>query len=342
VSKGKYIAVIVLVGAIPSAAAAEEECAGIWPIPDWCFPDIICPAYEGYWDLRRSVVQIYGPDINGTGVLINNYACSPALSKDNDCGVPYILTAYHVASSGMGVPMTQGQRIDIQAFTTFSFGLEAATCGGSVATSEVALGGAVIVAESVEKDLLLLKLSTRPPAEVGAYYLGWGMVGGGKHVAITHPCGGFKRIAIADDGATSFQEAVGRDLFIVAEWADGALAAGSSGGPLIESATGSLMGIFTDVGGAGAYACYDPSLLADDRFTAITSILEFLPFNVAGGASALLPYDSNPDAGILDVVKNSQSYGPGEVVTIDGHLEVYLLDGFHAISGSQVTVRIQP
>jgi hypothetical protein len=102
------------------------ECIGDWPNPDSCFPDIMCPEYTPFWDVRRAVVHIFGPDIAGTGVLINNAKCD---ATGKQCGAPYLLTAYHVGSGTMGKTMTKGQRTTLENEAFFTFGFEAAQCG---------------------------------------------------------------------------------------------------------------------------------------------------------------------------------------------------------------------
>jgi hypothetical protein len=79
---------------------------------------------------------------------------------------PYILTANHVVSGKYGATMRQGQMNDIQTLTAFTFGLEAALCGGPTAGGAVAVMGATIVAHDPKRDLLLLQLSTSLPPEL--------------------------------------------------------------------------------------------------------------------------------------------------------------------------------
>src|SRR5690606_31043056 len=105
--------------------ARAGECVNDWPNPDECFPDILCPQYSEYWDMRRAVVHIVGPDIGGTGVLINNIDCV-ALGA---CGTPYLLTAAHIVSEHYGSELTENEKTNIQTLSTFTFGLEAGICG---------------------------------------------------------------------------------------------------------------------------------------------------------------------------------------------------------------------
>jgi hypothetical protein len=117
-------------GHTPPARGDEPECIGkwpnIWPNPDSCYPDILCDEYADFWDVRRAIVHIYGPDVYGTGFLINNALCD---DFGQDCGEPYILTAHHVVSDQSG-KMTNGEKIALDKETMFTFGLEAGYAAG--------------------------------------------------------------------------------------------------------------------------------------------------------------------------------------------------------------------
>jgi len=319
--------------------AHAGECKDDWPNPEHCFPDILCQQYSDYWDLRRSVVHLYGPDIGGTGVLINNASCD---ADGKACGMPYLLTALHVVSGKFGKEMTPGQKIAIETEAGFTFGLEAAVCGGPTAGGAVGLTGAVVVAQSPETDLLLLKLQTSLPPELGAYFAGW--CGGpvDQAVSISHPCGAPKRIAISEFGETVLFKALHREVYDVYWWEEGAVAGGSSGAPLFEAQTGALKGILTDTIQAGSQACSSPSNVpSQDRFTALSSILDFLPQSVDGGASCIDHFDSNEGAPVLGTVESSSYYGDGEVTQISATEQVILVHGFFADSGSTITITIQ-
>jgi hypothetical protein len=165
------LVLIVLGHTRPAHGDDPPECVDDWPNPNSCFPDILCGEFADFWDVRRAVVHIYGPDIFGTGVLINNAQCDAA---GKQCGTPYLLTANHVVSDAMGESMSKGERFAIENETFFTFGFEAATCGGPTAGGAVAFKGATIVAESVIRDVLLLRLNTDLPPELGVYFVGWG------------------------------------------------------------------------------------------------------------------------------------------------------------------------
>jgi hypothetical protein len=321
------------------AWANGEECVGFWPNPDACFPDVLCPQYEQFWDIRRSVVHISGPDALGTGVLINNGHC---YNKNELCGLPLILTANHVASSLMGTPMTDGEKSDIENLTAFTFNLEAAVCGGATSGDAVGVVGATVIAASPKADLLLLQLTTTLPPELGAYFVGWGSGLLDQAVSISHPCGAPKRIAISEPGTVTFQPVVGKDIYNVDYWDVGSLADGSSGAPLFDESTGSLFGVFTDAFGAGAHQCFDPNAAAQHHFTALTTLLEFLPSSIDANMIVIGSYDSNDYLPPAGTVKDSSYYGEGEVVNITAEEQVLLVDGFWADSGSTIVVEVGP
>jgi hypothetical protein len=193
--------VLIILGHTRPAHSDEPECVDDWPTPDSCYPDILCDEYADFWDVRRAIVHIDGPDIFGTGVLINNALCDD-FGQDY-CGVPYILTAHHVVSDMKG-KMTDGEKNTLQNEAYFTFGLEAAWCGGPTTEGAIAVKGAFVVADSPERDLALLRLTTKPPKELGAYYVGWGKGTLDEHgnldeqaVVIGHPCQATKRIALS-------------------------------------------------------------------------------------------------------------------------------------------------
>jgi hypothetical protein len=127
-------------------------------------------------------------------------------------------------------------------------------------------------------------------------------------------------------------------------WQEGALAAASSGAPLLDERTGALKGIYMRAVKAGSEACSEPSgTPAHDRFSAVSNILEVLPPSVDGGVlDCISHYDANEDAPIAGTVEDSSYYGPGVVKSISATESVWLLDGFEAAEGSQVHISIQP
>jgi hypothetical protein len=316
-----------------------SECIDDWPNPNSCFPDILCGEYADFWDVRRAVVHIYGPDIAGTGVLINNAQCDATGKR---CGTPYVLTANHVGSDVMGESMSNAERFAIENETLFTFGFEAAYCGGPTAGGAVAFQGATIVEESVVRDVLLLQLNIDLPPELGAYFVGWGKGSMDQAVAIGHPCGAPKRIAISWPGFVDLKQVVGKSIYDVKSWEVGALAAASSGSPLLDIDTGSLHGVFTNANNAGPRICFHPDWPAEDYFTALPSILDTLPEAVDGHRSFIDAYDSIPDVLSAGTVEDSNYYGEGEMKYISATEQVLLVPDFFADKGSTITIEVKP
>jgi hypothetical protein len=341
-----FIAALMLstLGHTPPARGDDPpECIGdwpnnLWPNPDECFPDILCDEYADFWDVRRAIVHIFGPDIAGTGVLINNALCD---DFGQDCGVPYLLTAHHVVSDQKG-KMTNGERITIATEAMFTFGLEAAWCGGPTAGGAITIKGAWVVEEAPEKDLVLLRLKATLPEELSAYYVGWGKGTLEQAVTIGHPCLSTKRISISEPDAVKPKEIYQRSIYEVEKWVIGALADASSGSPLLDMDTGSLHGVFTNTDGAGPRTCFHPDWKANDRFTALTNILDTLPESVDQWHSTIDAYDSNPENLIDGTVEDGNYYGKGVSVNIWAKEEVVLINGFYADEGSTVGIGIKP
>jgi hypothetical protein len=159
-------------------------------------------------------------------------------------------------------------------------------------------------------------------------------------VAIGHPCGAPKRIAISWPGFVTPQEVVGKSIYDVENWEVGALAAMSSGSPLLDMDTSSLHGVFTDAWGAGPRICFHPDWKAHDHFTALTSILDTLPPYIDGDRPSVDAYDSKSN--VADTVEDGKYYGKGVIVHINAHEEVLLVPDFQADEGSTITIEIKP
>lgn len=315
--------------------AQEPDCVDDTAFPSDCFPDVLCPQFSNYLDFRRAVVHIYGPDLGGTGFLVNNVYCDSD-STDPDCGIPYLLTATHLVTGFMDDEVTSGDIYALENETTYTFGFEDSYCGqGENLSWEIALGGAQVLGFSTEKDLMLIQLSTAPPPEAGPYFLGWGSGAFTEVATIGHPCGGAKKIAIADPSAMEFHENLNRDVLKIEYWEIGAILGGASGGPLLDD-EGLLLGLLS---ASDNDVCAGEQ--ADSYFTAITTIIPFLGL-VANSFNHHGPYDSNACIPIPDVELNAEKYGAGETVTISATQQVVLTSGFDAEAGSNVRVIIVP
>lgn len=341
-SRTACVALVALALALaPSRAWASEECNGFVPQPLWCFQDIICPEYAEYWDVKRSVVHIYGPDINGTGVLINNKDCAV---NDNECQTPYVLTAAHVFASDWSNQPTEGEIHALESETLFTVGFENVFCGGDTPGDAISVDGATLLKFDPQKDLALLQLSTTIPEAAAPYFMGWDAT---PHAlfdaaAITHPCGGPKRISVVVPDTTVYQEVVGANWYVVRFWEVGETAGGSSGGPLLTE-DGELLGVYKhNDGGDSPQTCVDATRTTNDVFVAMSSILDFLPSDISGSFASMDPFDGDPDVVIPTLLQVSDEFISGTTTILEASVEVRLIDPFHAHRGSEIIIRVNP
>lgn len=335
--RAAFIAAVALALA-PGRAWADQECDGLVPQPLWCFQDIICPEYAEYWDVKRSVVHIFGPDINGTGVLINNKDCAVS---ENGCQTPYVLTAAHVFASWNNQP-TENEIYALENETLFTVGFENVFCGGDTPGDALALGGATLMKVDPQKDLALLELSTTIPKAAAPYFMGWDSTPQDLFAAaaITHPCNGPKRISVVLPDTTVYQEAVGVNRYVVEFWEAGETAEGSSGGPLLTE-DGELLGIYSqNLNGSSYQTCLDPTWPTEDAFVAISSILEFLPSEIDGSIANMDPFDGDPDVVVPTLLQVSDEFIAGTVKILEASVEVRLIAPFHAHRGSEIIIRV--
>ena len=340
-SRTACVALVALALALaPSRAWASEECNGFVPQPLWCFQDIICPEYAEYWDVKRSVVHIYGPDINGTGVLINNKNCAV---NQNGCQTPYVLTAAHIFAHWNNEP-TENEIYALENETLFTVGFENVFCGGDTPGDAISVDRATLLKFDPQKDLALLQLSTTIPEAAAPYFMGWDAT---PHAlfdaaAITHPCNGPKRISVVLPDTTVYQEAVGVNWYVVRFWEAGETAAGSSGGPLLTE-HGELLGVYKhNDGGNSPQTCVDATRTTDDIFVAMNSILEFLPSDIDGSFANLDPFDGDPDVVIPTLLQVSDEFIAGTSTILEASVEVRLIDPFHAHRESEIIIRVNP
>lgn len=333
-------AFLVVSTTVPTHALANE-CDGYTPQPEACFPHALCLSQDSYWDQRRSIVHIYGPDMEGTGFLINTSKCD---DQGFACGQPYILTALHVMTGAYGDEPTGGEKFAVNFETHFMFGHEALTCSGEIINDIVSYEGAEIIAYDVEADLLLLRLKTGIAEDLAPYFLGWGLGNWipPQGVVIAHSCGGPKRVSVSlpDSMWTTVNNA--RQIVEVQYWETGALASGASGAPLF-TPDGLMFGLYTNrVGAWPPTTCTDPSTPSQDNFTGWNSINDLLPDDIFDPTAHVLPYDGDTDEDTAHILMSDTYVGSGDYLKVVAGQEVHITEGVHFDSGSFVIVEINP
>lgn len=168
--------------------------------------DINCPEGSDWQVEKRAVVRTLSGNSLCTGALINNTA------QD---GTPFVYTADHCGQSSN---------------TVFTFKYERSGCGGGGAPQGSTMSGCSVLASSGQYDNRLLRINNSVPNNFDPYFLGWSRATNGfnEAVAISHPSGGPKKIAIDGNGASASSS------FWNVNWSLSYVLGGSSGGPLID------------------------------------------------------------------------------------------------------------
>ena len=183
-----------------------------------CNNNVVCPEGDNWRDQIRSV-----------GILLtqNNLTagfCSGALIN-NTCQdeTPFFLTANHCGAD--------------DPTTVVGFNFESTTCSGNSGPYlNNTISGVTLRASNGGSDVMLLELSSTPPATYNVYYSGWDRTGNPStgHVGIHHPAGDLKKISF-DSNAGSQGTFSGAACWRVGNWEDGTTEGGSSGSPLFNS-----------------------------------------------------------------------------------------------------------
>jgi hypothetical protein len=168
--------------------------------------DINCPDGANWQVEKRAVVRTISNNSFCSGALINNTA------QD---GTPFVYTADHCGQTSN---------------TVFTFKYERPNCGSGFAPTSSTMSGCQVLASSSQYDNRLLRINNNVPSGYDPYFLGWtrSTSGFNQAVAISHPSGGPKKIAIDANGASadSWSWRV--------NWSLSYVLGGSSGGPLID------------------------------------------------------------------------------------------------------------
>ena len=180
-----------------------------------CNNNVICPEGDNWRDQIRSVgILLNQNTLNAgfcTGALINN-ACNDE--------IPYFLTANHCGAD--------------DPTTLVGFNFESTTCNSNNGPyMNNTVSGVSLRASNAGSDVMLLELSSLPPASYNVFYSGWdrsGVIGAGQ-VGIHHPRGDVKKISFDMESAVQATYS-GAQCWRVLDWEDGTTEGGSSGSPL--------------------------------------------------------------------------------------------------------------
>lgn len=160
------------------------------------------------------------------------YVCTGTLLNDNNTStqVPYFYSANHCIS-------TQSEANTLSTY----WGYENTTCSGSNfprSSSTLVAGGADLLYQNKDSDVLLLRLKNQPPAS--AFFLGWDAnetVAGTAMSVFHHPQGDPKKYSVGQIIRNQFYSG-DNATFIVAGYTSGTTEGGSSGSGLLTQSNG--------------------------------------------------------------------------------------------------------
>ena len=185
-----------------------------------CNIDINCAEGADWQKEKLGVCRmiISGTDLCTGGLIAN-------VKKDN---TPYFLTAEHCINSESAANQT-----------IFYFNYESPTCNGPDGSTSQTIAGADLKATTPNLDFALVEMTSNPPENYKPYFLGFDASGDPVTgaVAIHHPNGDVKKIAIDEDKLTIDSYPQDYDAgthWLIGRWDAGVTEGGSSGGPLFD------------------------------------------------------------------------------------------------------------
>jgi hypothetical protein len=204
--------------------------------PAECEVDIACN--DMHADERRSSCLII---VDGT-----SYCSGNLINNTSEDGTPYLLTAAHCLFDGRN-NFTPSKA----ATSIFFFNYETPYCYSDIEGSmEMSIAGSVIQANEPKRDMLLLRLNKKPPADYRVFYAGWNATGNvsGPAYCFHHPQGSRKKISIEED--TPYQASFTNGGMFYASshwrvnrWEMGITEGGSSGSALFDSSNRIIGGL---------------------------------------------------------------------------------------------------
>jgi len=195
---------------------------------DSCIPGINCPDGASLQTWKRSVARLYMPSGGVcTGTLINDAVNS---------SIPYFLTARHC------YPTDNGTNFLVQ------FDYESPTCATMADSDLISISNASVLVRYENSDVMLLRLSSPPPASYSPFYAGWNRSVNQPATpvwGIHHPMDDVKKMMRDDDAPESSDWNGNFDGYYWRCYPDvGGTQSGSSGSALFD-ANGSVYGTLT-------------------------------------------------------------------------------------------------
>jgi lysyl endopeptidase len=176
---------------------------------------------------KRSVMRIFAGDELGTGTLLNN---------TNRDGKAYVISALHVYDDAKGAQTA-----------VFDFNYESPFCTNLEGFDMQTISGAKTVAVFDSLDLMLIELSSMPPAHYKPYWAGWDAraIPPKESYCIHHPNGDTKKISYDSGECDSIRYSnnyINYGSWKMFNWEYGTTEQGSSGAGLFNQ-SGKLVGI---------------------------------------------------------------------------------------------------
>lgn len=183
-----------------------------------CNRNVNCPEYADKANQKRSVAMILTANNVRwcTGALVNNTA---------EDGKPYFLTARHCNTTPNSI---------------FMFNYESPDCNNIDGPTQQTIQGCAIRVNWYVSDVVLVELSSPPPASYFTYFAGWDARPQPTPSAfgIHHPKNDIKKISFDDNPVTSSAYTQGdtsQGYWRIGSWDTGTTEPGSSGSPLFNA-----------------------------------------------------------------------------------------------------------
>lgn len=192
-----------------------------------CNVDAICPTQtQGYVNAKNAVAHMVFQANCGNGGALSSCICTGTLLNDTVPGtqIPYFYSANHCMS-------TQGQANTLTTYWNY----DNPVCRGADITraqSNIVQGGATLLYNDNNSDVLLLRLNGTPPAT--AFFAGWDSAAIGGSVSTTiihHPAGDPKKVTLGLTPASPFTTLtdMGGASYVTSTYTSGVTEGGSSG-----------------------------------------------------------------------------------------------------------------